>query len=83
MERKEYHASVCTTKTLGGAATSRKVAGSIPAGVIGIFLLTQPFRPHCGPNVDSASNRNKYQKFFLRGKGGRDLGPITFMRRLS
>jgi hypothetical protein len=31
------------------------------------------FRPHHGPGVDSASNRNKYQKYnyFLGGKSGR------------
>ena len=68
MERKEYHASVCTTKTRGGAAASRKVAGSIPNGVNGIFSLTQSFRPHCGPRVDSDPNRNKYQEFFLKVK---------------
>jgi hypothetical protein len=39
--------------------TNRKVAGSIPDGVIGIF------RSHYGPGVDSASNRNEYQEDFL------------------
>jgi hypothetical protein len=29
------------------------------------FSLTQSFRPHYGPGVDSASNRNEYQKYFL------------------
>ena len=29
------------------------------------------FRPHYGPGVDSASNRNEYQGYFLSGKGGR------------
>jgi hypothetical protein len=29
------------------------------------------------PGVDSASNRNEYQEYFLRGKGGRCLGPIV------
>jgi hypothetical protein len=29
------------------------------------FLLTQTFRQHCGPGVDSASNRNEYQEYFL------------------
>jgi len=52
-------------------ATSRKVAGSIPDGVIGIF---HSFRPHYGPGVDSASNRNEYQEYFLGGKGGRCVG---------
>jgi hypothetical protein len=28
-------------------------------------LLTQSLRPHCGPGVDSASNRNEYQGYFL------------------
>ena len=35
------------------------------------FSLTQSYRPHYGPGVDSASNRNEYQEYFLRGKGGR------------
>jgi len=29
------------------------------------FSLTYSFRPHCGPGVDSASNRNEYQLYFL------------------
>ena len=29
------------------------------------------FRSHYGPGVDSASNRNEYQNYFLGGKGGR------------
>jgi len=33
--------------------------------------LTQSFRPHYGPGVDSASNRNEYQEYFLGGKGSR------------
>ena len=41
------------------------------------FLLTPPFRPHCGFGVDSASNRNEYQEYFLRGKGGRRVGLTT------
>ena len=36
-------------------ATNRKVAASIAAGV----------RSHHGPGVDSASNRNEYQEYFL------------------
>ena len=46
-------------------AANRKVAGSIPDGVIGIFLLTKSSRSHYGPGVDSASNRNEYQENFL------------------
>ena len=51
-------------------ATNRKVAGSIPAGVIGFFVYIKSFRSHYGPGVDSACNRNKYQEHFLGGKGG-------------
>jgi hypothetical protein len=41
-------------------ATNRKVAGSIPDGVTGIFQY--------GPGVDSASNRNDYHENFLGAK---------------
>ena len=41
------------------------------------FSLTQSFRPHYGPGVDSASNRNQYQTYFLGGKGDRCLGLST------
>ena len=47
-------------------ATNRKVAGSIPDGVIGIFHRHNP--SDC-PEVDSASNINEYQEDFLGGKG--------------
>ena len=46
-------------------ATNRKVAGSIPAGVSGFFVDIKSFRSHCGTWVDSASNRNWYQEYFL------------------
>ena len=46
-------------------ATNRKVAGSIPAGVSGFFIDIKIFRSHCGPGVDSASNRNEYREYFL------------------
>jgi len=46
-------------------ATNRKVAGSIPAGVSGFFIDIKSFRSHYGPGVDSASNRNEYQEYFL------------------
>ena len=29
------------------------------------FSLTLPFRPRCGPGVDSAFNRNEYQEYLL------------------
>ena len=46
-------------------ATNRKVAGSIPAGVSGFFIDIKSFRSHYGPGVNSASNRNEYQDYFL------------------
>ena len=46
-------------------AANRKVTGSIPAGVSGFFIHIKSFRLHCGPGVDSASNRNEYQEYFL------------------
>jgi len=46
-------------------ATYLKVAGSIPAGVSGFFIDIKYFRSHYGPGVDSASNRNEYQDYFL------------------
>jgi hypothetical protein len=43
----------------------RKVAGSIPDGVFGIFLgYTSSGRT----GIDSVSNRNEYQEYFL-GEG--------------
>ena len=29
------------------------------------FSFTKSFRPHYGPGVDSDSNRNEYQEYFL------------------
>ena len=46
-------------------ATNRKVAGSIPAGVSGFFIDIKSFRSHYDPGVNSASNRNEYQEYFL------------------
>jgi hypothetical protein len=45
-------------------ATNRQGAGSIPDGVTGIFQW-QSFWSYYGPGVDSASNRNEYQVYFL------------------
>ena len=46
-------------------ATNHKVTGSIPASVSGFFIDIKFFQSHYGPGVDSASNRNEYQKYFL------------------
>ena len=49
--------------------TNRKVVGSIPVGVIGIFHCHKKFfRSRYGSGVDSASNRNEYQEYFLGEK---------------
>ena len=42
-------------------ATNRKVAGSIPGGVGGIFLGIMSSQPYYEPAVDSVSNRYEYQ----------------------
>jgi len=46
-------------------ATNRKVAGSIPRYVIGIFHWNYPTGSNTTLGVDSASNRNEYQEYFL------------------
>jgi len=47
------------------SATNREVAGSIPDGVSIFFIDIKYFRLHYVPRVDSASNRNEYQEYFL------------------
>ena len=51
--------------TFSSCATNRKVVGSIPTGVSGFFIDIKSLRSHYGPGVDSASNRNEYQEYFL------------------
>jgi len=56
----------------------RKVAGSIPDGVIGFFHWHNPCGRTNGPGgVDSASNRNEYQEYSLEGKGDRCIWLTT------
>ena len=52
-------------QSLRCCATNRKVAGSIPAVFSGFFIDIISFRSHYGSGVDSASNRNEYQVYFL------------------
>jgi len=61
----QYNTLCAVAQWLGCCATNRKVAGSIPAGVIGFFIDIKSFRSHYSPGVDSASNRNEYQEYFL------------------
>ena len=63
---------MCVTRWrswLRHCATIQKVSGSIPDDFIGIFQW-KPFRPHYGPGVDSASNRNEDQEYFPGAGGG-------------
>ena len=39
--------------------------------------LILPFGPHCDPGLSSASNRNDYHGYFLKGTGGRCVGLTT------
>jgi hypothetical protein len=41
------------------------------------FSLAQSYRPHYGPGVDLASNRNDYHEYFLGGKGSQFVGLTT------
>jgi len=41
------------------------------------FSLIQSLQPRYGPGVDSASNSNEYQEYFLVGKCGRCIGLTT------
>ena len=54
-----------TNKYLNCSRIGDKVAGSIPDGVSGFFIDIKSFRSHYGPGVDTSSNRNEYQEYFL------------------
>ena len=60
-----HYIGTAVAQWLRCCVTNRKVAGSIPAGVIGFFIGIKYFRSHYGPGVDSACNRNEYQASFL------------------
>jgi hypothetical protein len=76
--------AVWGTQWLRHCATNRKVAGSIPDGVIEFFIVIN-FGPHYGLGVDSVSNRNECQEYFLgvRRPERRADNLATFMCRLS
>jgi hypothetical protein len=57
------YATTAVAQWLRYCATSRKVAGLIPDGVIGIFHWHNPSERTMAPGVDSASKRNEYQHF--------------------
>jgi hypothetical protein len=52
-------------------ATNRQVAGLIPIVSVDFFISIIL-------SVDSASNRNEYQEYLLRGKGGRCVWLTTY-----
>ena len=60
-----YSPRTAVAQWLRCCAINRKVAGLIPTGVIGFFIDVKSFRSHYGPGVDSASNINEYQEYFL------------------
>ena len=60
-----YILGTAVAQWLRCCATNWKVAGSIPAGVSGFFIDIKSFRLQYDPGVDSASNRNEYQEYFL------------------
>jgi len=64
-------------------STNREVAGSIPAGVNGFFIDIKSFQLHYGPGVDSASNRNEYQEYFLGVKSSRCVRLTTYHHPVS
>ena len=49
----------------GTALQAGRVAGSIPDGVIGIFHWHNPSGRTVSLGVDSASDTNEYQEYFL------------------
>jgi len=53
------------TQWLKCCATNLKVADSMPSGVNGFFIDIKSFRSHYEPGINSASNRNEYQEYFL------------------
>jgi len=58
-------------------ATNRKVAGSIPDGVIGILHWHNPSGRTMALGVEPNSKRKEYQEYFLGSKGDRCVGLTT------
>ena len=60
-----FNCGIALAQSLRCCATNRKVAGSIPSSVSGFFIDIKSFQSHYVPGVDSVSNRNEYQEYFL------------------
>jgi len=58
-------------------ATSRKVAGSIPDGIIGIFHSHNPSGRTMALGSNQPLTEMSTREYFLRGKGGRCVGLTT------
>jgi len=56
---------IAVAKLLMCCGTNRKVAFSIHAIVSGYFIDINSFQSHYGPGVDTGSNSNEYQEYFL------------------
>ena len=56
---------IAVTQWLRCCAINRKVAGSIAASVGGFFVDIKSFRSLYDTGVDSSSNTNEYQEYFL------------------
>ena len=59
---------------LKDCTASRKVAGSIPDGVIGIFNWNKLSAAHCDAGVETTWNRNEYQVCLVGSKDDRCVG---------
>jgi hypothetical protein len=68
-------------------AVNRKVAGSFLDGDTKFIFFEITFWPQYGTGIDSASNINENQKYFLGGKGGQCVGiknlPLSFAECLE
>ena len=59
-------------------ATNQKVAVRFQLVSLEFFIDIKSFQSHYGPGVDSASNRNEYQEYFLGVKSGRCVRLTTY-----
>ena len=61
----EFIQGTSVAQRLSCCSTNRKIAGSIIAGVSEFFIDIKSFRSHYDPGVESASDRNEYQEYFV------------------
>ena len=63
--RSTFKLGTAVAQWLRCCATNRKVAVSIPVSVSGLFIDIKSFRSHYVAGIDSVSNINEYQEYFL------------------